>query len=69
MLRLWRILMCFFLGHKKYNPKTLQNRDFLNITEDFRATINGEDKNYHTTLVSVNICRRCGAVYSDYPIA
>jgi hypothetical protein len=47
-------LKCMLYGHKKYNPHALKGS---NIWVLYNAL--GEK------LVSINVCGRCGAVYSD----
>jgi hypothetical protein len=47
-------IICAFLGHKKYSPKCLEGNDFITLKDDLDSK-----------LVSINVCERCGAVYSD----
>jgi len=47
-------LKCLLFGHKKYNPDMLNNHDIIELKDALGVK-----------LVSINICQRCGAVYSD----
>jgi hypothetical protein len=48
-------LKCLILGHKRFKPKSLNGNHILLLRDDM-----GE------SLVSVDICERCGAVYSTF---
>jgi hypothetical protein len=52
---IFKKLICWLFGHKKYNPKCLRNKDFMVLRSD------GEK------LVGINICERCGNLYTDFP--
>jgi len=47
-------LKCLLFGHKKYSPTALNSDDLMTITDALGSK-----------LVSINICERCGRVYSD----
>jgi len=47
-------LKCLMFGHKKYSPKALENADLMSVHDSLGVK-----------LVGVNICERCGRVYSD----
>ena len=52
-----KYILCFFFGHVKYEPQILKisgRKDIITLYD-----ILGEK------LVSINVCKRCGAVYSD----
>ncbi len=46
--------ICWLFGHRKYDPQVLEGKDFSTLRDALGSP-----------LVSVNICERCGAVYSD----
>jgi len=48
-------LKCLILGHKRYKPKSLNGNHILLLRDDMGDS-----------LVSVDICERCGAVYSTF---
>jgi len=48
-------LKCLILGHKRFKSKSLNGNHILLLRDDM-----GE------SLVSVDICERCGAVYSTF---
>ncbi len=47
-------LICKIIGHKKYKVYNIECADMLTIKDSLGAN-----------LVSINVCKRCGAVYSD----
>ena len=47
-------IKCLFLGHKPYRPYTLRSANVITIQDEFGAY-----------LCSINVCKNCGAVYSD----
>ncbi len=47
-------IKCLLFGHKKYRPNCLNGTDIIEIKDMLGVK-----------LVSVNICERCGAVYSN----
>ena len=51
---MWNKIKCFFVGHKKYSPNALKGEEFMELKDAL-----GE------SLVKVNVCERCGAVYSN----
>jgi hypothetical protein len=48
-------LKCLILGHKRYKPKSLNGNHIILIRDSMG------DK-----LVSIDVCERCGAVYSTF---
>ena len=50
-------IICFLLGHKKYSINAIEGADIIEIKD-----VLGNH------LVGINVCSRCGAVYSDYPV-
>jgi hypothetical protein len=54
---LFKKLKCWFLGHKKYNPKSLRNEDFMVLRDDLGQK-----------LITVNICARCGSLYTNFSV-
>lgn len=50
-----KYIICFIKGHKKYNPKALNGVDVLTINDAMGVK-----------LTSINICERCGKVYSEW---
>ena len=48
-------MKCLFLGHKRYSPKVLNGNHFFLLRDSL-----GE------SLVSIDVCERCGAVYSKF---
>ena len=51
---MWNKIICLFIGHKKYDPNILGGNDVLRISDALGSE-----------LVSINVCERCGAVYSN----
>ncbi len=49
-------IICYFVGHKKYNPSIFDRYDILRI-----------EGSLGKKLIVINVCERCGAVYSNYP--
>ena len=47
-------LKCKIFGHIKYNPNALNGSDLLELNDYL-----------DNSLVKVNVCARCGAVYSN----
>jgi len=47
-------IKCLLFGHKKYRPQTLGGADVIEVKDIL-------DKH----LFGINVCDRCGAVYSD----
>lgn len=52
---MWKKIKCLLFGHKKYEPNALDGEDFMTINDAL-----GEK------LISIHICQRCGAIYSDF---
>ncbi len=48
-------LKCLILGHKRYKPKVLNGAHIIMIRDNL-----GEP------LVSIDVCERCGEVYSTF---
>lgn len=48
-------ITCLIKGHKKYNPDILKGSSLIDLKD---AT--------GSHLVSINVCERCGKVYSSY---
>jgi hypothetical protein len=47
-------IKCLLFGHKKYSPNALNGESIIEV------------KDYlHSTLVTINVCERCGEVYSN----
>jgi hypothetical protein len=51
---LFKKIICWLFGHKKYNPKVLKGGDFLWMEDELNQK-----------LISINICKRCGELYTD----
>jgi hypothetical protein len=47
-------IKCLLFGHKKYSPNILQGHSMFTLKDAI-----GSD------LVSIDVCERCGAVFSD----
>lgn len=47
-------LKCLLFGHKRYSPNVLRGHSLITLKDSL-----GSD------LVSINVCERCGAVFSD----
>lgn len=47
-------IICWLLGHTAYRPNALNNCGLVSLHDAL-----GE------TLVTIDVCKRCGAVYSD----
>ena len=47
-------LKCLLFGHKKYRPNCLGGHSVIDIKDEL-----GDD------LFSINVCDRCGSVYSN----
>jgi hypothetical protein len=48
-------IICKILGHKKYSPKALEGNDLFEVKDSMGYT-----------LVTINVCERCGKVYSTF---
>ncbi len=48
-------ILCFIKGHKRYTPKVLNGNHIILLRDNL-----GE------SLVSIDVCERCGAVYSTF---
>lgn len=49
-------IICWLTGHIKYDPRALKGNDIMDLKDSLGHT-----------LVRVNICKRCGNLYADYP--
>lgn len=59
MKSIYHSILCYFLGHVKYVPEHLHDFPFtLLLLNDIDGS----------PLVKVNVCSRCGVVYSDLPV-
>lgn len=47
-------IKCLLFGHKKYSPNVLKENSIISLHDAL-----GEE------LVNINVCERCGAVFSD----
>ena len=56
-MKLLKFIYCLLFSHKKYNPNALHGKSFVTLTDELGAS-----------LVEVNICRRCGNLYTDFPV-
>lgn len=48
-------LKCLILGHKRYTPKSLNGNHIMLLRDNL-----GE------SLVAIDVCERCGTVYSTF---
>lgn len=48
-------ILCLIKGHKRYAPKVLNGNHIILLRDSL-----GE------SLVSIDVCKRCGAVYSTF---
>lgn len=53
---MFKKIICLMFGHKKYEPNVLKNKNLFEVKDELGSI-----------LVAINICKLCGAVYSDYP--
>ena len=51
---MWSKIWCAIVGHKKYSPDALKGNEFIEL----------KDQLGHS-LVKVNICERCGSIYTN----
>lgn len=49
------MIKCLLFGHEKYSPQILNGKDIVLVNDALGAP-----------LVSINVCKRCGKVYSTF---